>query len=371
MVDSVHWPFHVSIEVLFGVPKSCFEIIHAQRTLKRIGMFVDRVLIEVSGGDGGNGCLSFRREKYVPLGGPDGGNGGDGGSVVLVVEQGVNSLVALAHRKHWRADSGHAGKGANRHGRSAPDLRIPVPPGTLIIDAKNDFIIKDLTVPGEELIIARGGKGGYGNAHFKSSTNQAPRQTTPGESGESRRVILELKVIADVGLIGKPNAGKSTLLSRLSKARPEVADYPFTTKFPNLGMAQVHRDRAIVLADIPGLIEGAHRGVGLGHDFLKHIERCGVLVHLVEPAPQDGSNPIDNYVAIRHELLEYNPNLAQRPEIVVISKCELPGAQDMREQLAAMIGRDVLMISSATGEGLAELLRTMVSVLDADTVARA
>ncbi len=327
-------------------------------------MFVDRVVIEVTGGDGGQGCLSFRREKYVPLGGPDGGDGGDGGSVVLVVEHGVNSLVALAHRKHWRADSGLAGKGANRHGRSASDLRIPVPPGTLVIDAANDFIIKDLTHPGEELVIARGGKGGFGNARFKSSTNQAPRQTTPGEVGESRRIILELKVIADVGLIGKPNAGKSTLLSRLSKARPEIADYPFTTKYPNLGMAQVHRDRAIVLADIPGLIEGAHRGVGLGHDFLKHIERCGVLVHLVEPLPQDGSDPIANYHAIRHELVEYNTNLAQRPEIVVISKCELPGADVVRQTLSMAIGREVMLISSATGEGLADLLRAMATALD-------
>lgn len=327
-------------------------------------MFVDRVLIEVSGGDGGNGCLSFRREKYVPLGGPDGGDGGHGGSVILVVAQGVNSLVALSHRKQWRAAHGKPGKGANRHGRSAEDLRIPVPPGTLVIDAEHDFVIKDLTTPGEELVVARGGHGGYGNAHFKSSTNQAPRQTTPGQPGESRRVVLELKVIADCGLIGKPNAGKSTLLSRLSKARPEIADYPFTTKYPNLGMVPIDRDRSLVLADIPGLIEGAHRGVGLGHEFLKHIERCGVLVHLVEPAPQDGSDPLENYRSIRHELAEYDPGLAERAEIIVVSKCELPGADDVRQSLATATGAEVLGVSAATGTGLTELVWAMVRALE-------
>ncbi|MFN6208468.1 MAG: Obg family GTPase CgtA, partial [Planctomycetota bacterium] len=257
-------------------------------------MFVDRVEIEVWAGNGGNGCLSFRREKYVPRGGPDGGNGGDGGSVVLVARHGVNSLVGLTQKKQWRAESGANGEGSNRHGRGAADFILLVPPGTLVIDAENGFVIRDLQADGDSLVAAQGGRGGKGNTHFKSSTNQAPRTTTEGQKGERRKIILELKVIADVGLVGKPNAGKSTLLSRLSRARPEIADYPFTTKYPNLGMVQVSRDREFVLADIPGLIEGASQGVGLGHDFLKHIERSGVLVHLVEPLPTDGTDPLEN-----------------------------------------------------------------------------
>jgi GTP-binding protein len=262
-------------------------------------MFVDRVKIEVQAGNGGDGCLSFRREYRVPRGGPDGGDGGHGGSVLIVAKVGVDSLNALGQRKFWRAERGTNGSGANRHGRNGEDLVIEVPPGTVIIDAKEGYVIKDLTAEGESVIAARGGKGGYGNTHFKSSTHQAPRETTPGGEGEKRELILELKVIADVGLIGKPNAGKSTLLSRLSRARPEIAAYPFTTKHPNLGLVQIDYDRTFVLADIPGLIEGAHAGVGLGHDFLRHVERAGILVHLVECCPLDGSDPVENYHAIR------------------------------------------------------------------------
>lgn len=328
-------------------------------------MFVDRVEIEVWAGNGGNGCLSFRREKYVPRGGPDGGNGGDGGSVVLVARQGVNSLVSLTQKKQWRAESGANGEGSNRHGRGAADFILLVPPGTLVIDAENGFVIRDLQADGDSLVAAQGGRGGKGNAHFKSSTNQAPRITTEGQKGERRRITLELKVIADVGLVGKPNAGKSTLLSRLSRARPEIADYPFTTKYPNLGMVQVSRDREYVLADIPGLIEGASQGVGLGHDFLKHIERSGVLVHLVEPLPTDGTEPLENYRAIRHELQEYSLELGQRREILVVSKGELPEAGQVRELLQQETGRPVLLISAVTGEGLAELNRAIVAALDA------
>ncbi len=251
-------------------------------------MFVDRVQIQVQAGKGGDGCISFRREKFVPRGGPDGGDGGDGGSIVIVAQSGVNSLAALAHQKHWKAHSGDPGRGANCHGRSAEDLIIAVPPGTIIMDTRGGYVLKDLTLDGEQVIAARGGKGGKGNTRFKSSTNRAPRQNTPGEDGEARELVLELKVIADVGVIGKPNAGKSTLLSRVSRARPEIADYPFTTKYPNLGLVQINADRSFVMADIPGLIEGAHEGVGLGHEFLRHIERAGILVHLVEPEPTDG-----------------------------------------------------------------------------------
>ena len=255
-------------------------------------MFVDRVQIEVTAGNGGDGCCSFRRERYIPKGGPDGGDGGHGGSVIIVAVEGVDSLSALAHRRMWRAEAGRHGSGANRHGRSGKDLVIQVPPGTVVLDAEQQFVIKDLVAAGEQFVAARGGKGGKGNTHFKSATNQAPRQCTPGEEGEQRVLTLELKVIADVGLIGKPNAGKSTLLSRLSRARPEIADYPFTTKFPHLGRVQIDSDRSFVLADIPGLIEGAHSGVGLGHEFLRHVERAGILVHLVEPTPPDGSDPV-------------------------------------------------------------------------------
>ncbi|HEX4149631.1 MAG TPA: GTPase ObgE, partial [Pirellulales bacterium] len=221
-------------------------------------MFVDRVQIHIQAGKGGDGCASFRREKFVPRGGPDGGDGGDGGSVVIVAEAGVDSLAALAHRKHWKAESGEPGRGANCHGRSATDLVIRVPPGTIVMDARGGFVLKDLARSGEQVVAARGGRGGKGNTRFKTSTNRAPRQTTPGEDGDGRELLLELKVIADVGLIGKPNAGKSTLLSRLSRARPEIAAYPFTTKYPNLGIVYPALDRSFVMADIPGLIEGAH-----------------------------------------------------------------------------------------------------------------
>lgn len=318
-------------------------------------MFVDRVEVEVQAGDGGAGCVSFRRERFVPKGGPDGGDGGRGGSVIAVAEQGVDSLTALAHRKFWRAKRGRHGEGSNRHGRNGEDLIIRVPPGTVVIDAANDFVIKDLVQPGDQLIAARGGKGGYGNSHFKSSTNQAPRKTTPGEEGEQRRLIFELKVIADVGLIGKPNAGKSTLLSRLSHARPEIANYPFTTKRPNLGRVQIDIDRSFVMADIPGLIEGAHAGVGLGHEFLRHVERAGILVHLVEPTPMDGSDPIKNYQRIRNELIQYQPRLGARPEVVVVSKAELPGAEEVARGLAEHVEGDVLLISAVTGQGLNRL----------------
>jgi GTP-binding protein len=327
-------------------------------------MFVDRVTIEVEAGRGGDGCVSFRREKYVPRGGPDGGDGGDGGSVIVVAEPGVDSLAALVHRKHWRAASGTGGSGKQMHGAKAEDLIIRVPPGTVLIDADGDYVLKDLAEPGEQVYAARGGAGGKGNARFKSSTNQAPRQFTRGGAGEKRRITFELKVIADVGLVGKPNAGKSTLLSRVSRARPEIADYPFTTKIPNLGIVQIDMDRTFVMADIPGLIEGAHAGAGLGHEFLRHVERTRVLIHLVEPAPVDGTDPLDNYRAIRRELSQYSPELAERPEIVAVSKGELPGAEDVRSRLADETGGDVLLFSSVTGQGLNALMSRTYAMLE-------
>jgi GTP-binding protein len=331
--------------------------------LPEITMFVDRVQIEAIGGRGGNGCMSFRREKYVPRGGPDGGDGGHGGSVILVARHGVNSLVALANRHHVRAHNGVGGMGARRHGKAADDIVIEIPPGTIVIDSTNQFVIKDLAADGDSVIAAHGGRGGKGNTRFKSSTNQAPRQAGQGGEGEHKRLTLELKVIADVGLVGKPNAGKSTLLSRISSARPEIADYPFTTKFPNLGIVHIDMDHSFVMADIPGLIEGAHAGIGLGHDFLKHIERAGIIVHLVEPMPVDQTDPIENYLAIRHELEHYNDRLKNRPEIVVVTKSELPDAGEVADRLREQTGEQVLLISAVTGDGLPVLIRRIAEVL--------
>lgn len=327
-------------------------------------MFVDEVEIRVEAGKGGDGCVSFRREKYVPRGGPDGGDGGSGGSILLVARHGVDSLGALAHRKHWNAESGQRGGGANCHGADADDLVVHVPPGTIVYDAQEGYVLKDLAGDGDRVVAAQGGKGGKGNTRFKSATNRAPRQSTPGEPGEVRTLRLELKMIADVGLVGKPNAGKSTLLSRLSRARPEIASYPFTTKRPNLGRVQIDLDRSFILADIPGLIEGAHEGVGLGHEFLRHIERAGILVHLVEPEPTDGTEPLVNYHTIRNELELHDPGLGLRPEIVAVTKADLPGAAEVREALRRELGRDVLLLSAVTGAGLNDLVAAIARTLD-------
>ncbi len=326
-------------------------------------MFVDRVQIELHAGKGGDGCSSLRREKYIPRGGPDGGDGGNGASIILEARLGVNSLAAFANRRLYRAPKGQPGQGSLRHGRSGRDQRLFVPPGTTVIDAEQGFVIKDLKHHGDQFVVARGGKGGRGNAHFKSSTNRTPHERTPGELGEVRDVILELKSIADVGLVGKPNAGKSTLLSRISSARPEIADYPFTTKHPNLGIVDVG-DRSFVLADIPGLIEGASDGVGLGHEFLRHVERAGLLVHLVEPAPNDETDPIENYQSIRTELCEYDQSLGERDEIIVVTKSELDGAAEVRDALHTASQRNVFLISAMTGEGLNELLNEIMTRVD-------
>ncbi len=327
-------------------------------------MFVDRVEIRVEAGKGGDGCASFRREKHIAHGGPDGGDGGDGGSVILEAREGVDSLFPLTHRKQWQANPGERGSSANCHGASAKDLLLLVPPCTIVRDAAGGHLLKDMSLPGDRVMVARGGKGGKGNTRFKTSINRAPRTATPGADGEVRQLLLELKVIADVGLVGKPNAGKSTLLSRLSRARPEIAPYPFTTKYPNLGRVQIDLDRGFTLADIPGLIEGAHAGHGLGHEFLRHIQRAGILVHLVEPQPTDGSDPLTNYRAIRSELEKYDPELIRRPEILAVTKADLPGADEIRRQLAGELGREVILISGVTGQGLNELLQAITAALD-------
>jgi GTP-binding protein len=327
-------------------------------------MFVDQVEIYCKAGDGGPGSCSFRREAHIPRGGPDGGDGGRGGHVVLEADENVNSLVHLVGVRHWNAENGHPGQPTLKTGRMGEDTVIKVPPGTIVRDSNRGFVLKDLIEHHERIILAKGGEGGRGNTKFMSSTNRAPREFGPGEPGEQRDIILELKVIADVGLIGKPNAGKSTLLSRLSRATPEIANYPFTTKFPNLGMVRVGQQRQFVLADIPGLIEGAHAGVGLGHEFLKHVERTKMFIHLVEPSPDDQSDPIENYLNIREELRLYDESLAQRPEIICITKSELPDADAAAELLEERIGRPVLKISSVTGKGLPQLLHQTVKLLD-------
>jgi GTP-binding protein len=322
-------------------------------------VFIDRLTIFVEAGRGGSGCVSFRREKYVPRGGPDGGDGGHGGSVIIRADDSLDNLAHLMNRKFWRAPSGGRGEGANRTGASGQDIVISVPPGTIVFDRDRGNVLRDLKGVGDDVVVARGGKGGKGNKAFATATNRAPRQFEPGQPGESRWIVLELKVIADVGLIGLPNAGKSTLLSRISRAQPEIADYPFTTKYPNLGIVQVDEDRSLVVADIPGLIEGAHAGAGLGHEFLRHVERTRVLVHLVEPTSTDGAELAKHYHGVRRELELFNPALAAKPELVVLTKLDLTDADAALRNFSAELGQPVLGISAVTGRGLAELVRRM------------
>ncbi|HAD59374.1 MAG TPA: GTPase ObgE [Planctomycetaceae bacterium] len=326
-------------------------------------MFVDRVTLYCKAGDGGNGCSSFRREAHVPRGGPDGGDGGRGGSVIIQADRNLGSLGNLVGHKHWNAERGAHGQGSLKTGKSGQDTVILVPPGTLVRDVEHGHLLKDLQLHGDSVTIAKGGYGGRGNKRFATAINQAPRECEQGAPGESRDVQLELKLIADVGLVGKPNAGKSTLLSRMSRATPEIADYPFTTKYPNLGLVQVSLDHEYVLADIPGLIEGAADGAGLGHEFLRHVERTRLLVHLIEPSPMDNSDPMGNYDQIRAELEQYNPRLARRPEILCVTKAELPDAETCAELLRETSGKDVHLISAATGHGLPELNRMVVERL--------
>jgi GTP-binding protein len=328
-------------------------------------MFVDRVALHVKAGDGGNGCVSFRKEKYVPRGGPNGGDGGDGGSIIVLAAQGHTNLAHLSFQRHWKADRGEHGQGSNCTGRTGDDLIIEVPVGTIVRDRDHGNVLRDLKSPGDRVVVARGGKGGHGNTYFKSSTNRAPRTAEKGTPGEERWITLELKVIADVGLIGLPNAGKSTLLSRISRAHPEIADYPFTTKYPNLGSVAFDGENAFVVADIPGLIEGAHEGHGLGHEFLRHVERTRLLVHLVDPLPPDGSDPAANYRAIRRELELYSKSLAERPELVVATKLDLTGASEARERLARQLHIEPLLgVSSVTGQGIPELIARMGRTLE-------
>lgn len=329
-----------------------------------MNMFYDRARIFVQAGSGGNGVVSFRKEKYVPRGGPNGGTGGSGGSVILFVDTGFNTLYHLQTNVHQRAERGVHGGGANRTGANGPDLRIPVPPGTIVRNADTGDVLVDLIQPGQEMIVARGGRGGRGNAAFKTARNTAPRIAEKGEQGEEAWIELELKLVADVGIIGVPNAGKSTLLSRVSAARPKIADYPFTTVEPMLGVAEIDH-RQMVLVDIPGLLEGAHEGVGLGLEFLRHVDRCRVLIHLLNGASPD---PLGDFEAINQELTLFNPAIADKPQLVVLNKLDLPDAQALWPQVAQAIGRydlPVLAISAVTGEGVVEMLRQVQTMLDA------
>ena len=297
--------------------------------------FIDEAKIEVVAGKGGNGASSFRREKFVPMGGPDGGDGGKGGSVIAIADENINTLVEFRFVKKYLAKNGEKGHGADRYGKGADDIMLHMPVGTLIRDVDTDEVVADLTVHGQEVILAKGGKGGLGNIHFKSSTNRAPRKCTPGEEGINRLLHLELKVLADVGLLGMPNAGKSTLISAVSAARPKVADYPFTTLHPNLGVVRMDENHSFVMADIPGLIEGAAEGAGLGHRFLRHLSRTGLLLHVVDLAPFDEDvNPAAEALALAEELRKYDEALYDKPRWFVLNKLDVVPEEERAERVA-------------------------------------
>jgi GTP-binding protein len=337
-------------------------------------MFVDEIDIFVKGGDGGAGCVSFRREKYVPYGGPDGGDGGHGGSIWLEADPALTTLLDFHYRRHYEAERGQHGKGANRHGASGQDLVLRVPVGTVVTDRDTGERLGDLVGPGQRVLAARGERGGRGNARFASSVNQAPRRADLGRRATGRWLHLELKLLADVGVIGFPNAGKSTLVSRLSAARPKIADYPFTTLAPTLGIVRVDPERSFVIADLPGLIEGAAEGRGLGHQFLRHTERTRLLLHVVDLDPGTGRDPLADLGAINAELGAYSADLALRPQIVVANKADLPETAARRaavEDHCAAAGLPLVVISAVTGLGLPELVRAIAGRLEIIGWARA
>jgi len=329
-------------------------------------MFVDEVDIRVSAGDGGRGCVSFRREKFVPRGGPNGGDGGHGGSVFIAASPHLNTLVNYRFHPEFKARRGGHGEGSNRTGRDAEDLVLEVPVGTVVfrIDPEGGDLLPvgDLTAEGQRVLVAQGGRGGRGNARFVTATNRAPRRADPGEAGEFWSLRLQLKLLADIGLVGYPNAGKSTLISRISAAKPKIADYPFTTLTPHLGVVTLSDDRSFVVADVPGLIEGAHRGQGLGHQFLRHIERTKVLVYMVDVSPASGRDPGDDLEVIRRELRLFREDLLERPQLVAANKVDAvddPARLRRLEEKAAEHGLPVHLISAVTGEGVARLLEAM------------
>jgi GTP-binding protein len=324
--------------------------------------FVDEVRIFVRSGKGGDGCVSFLREKYRPKGGPDGGDGGRGGNVVFVADEGLSTLLDFRYQQHYRAEHGQAGMSRQKYGRKGADRTVRVPVGTVICDEDSGELICDLTADGQEVVVAHGGRGGRGNMHFATSVQQAPRRAEPGEPPEERTVRLTLKLMADVGLVGFPNAGKSTLISRISHARPKVADYPFTTMTPKLGMVRLDDTRGFVVADIPGLIEGAADGAGLGHRFLKHVERVAVLAVLIADGPEEDRDPLADYRVLDRELRAYSEVLADKPRVLVLTKADLPGTDEWREPVAELARTEQLplaVISSVRGDGLRELLELL------------
>jgi GTPase len=335
-------------------------------------MFVDQVKIFVKGGDGGKGCVSFRREAHVPRGGPDGGVGGKGGDVVLVAVSHQNTLLPLRYHTEFRADRGRHGGPGNRSGREGGDLEISVPPGTSARDEASGETLGEVVSEGDRLVVARGGRGGRGNRAFLSNSNRAPREAEPGEPGEERWLRLDLRLIADVGLLGLPNAGKSTLLSRISAARPRVGDYPFTTLTPVLGVVLAD-DLSFVAADIPGIIEGAHEGAGLGLRFLRHVERTRALLHVVDASGTSGRDPVDDLRLVREEVARWEPSLLERPQLVAATKRDAVSAPDPLPALrseARRLGLDVVAVSAVSGEGLAELKRGLLALLGAERLAR-
>ncbi len=324
--------------------------------------FVDEVRVRVKAGDGGRGCLSFRREKFIPRGGPDGGDGGDGGDVVLYVEPGLGTLLDFRYQPHLRAERGAHGRGKNMHGKNGETLRVAVPPGTLVFDFDSGERLADLKEPGDQVVVAKGGMGGRGNARFATSTNRAPRHAQPGTPGEELELRLELKLLADVGLVGLPNAGKSTLISAVSAARPKVADYPFTTLVPNLGVVRYGSHGSFVMADIPGLIEGASEGHGLGTRFLRHVERTDLFLHLVDLSDLQDGDPLERFDMINAELERHNPELRAKTQMVVLSKQDIPAVRERtdaaREHFESR-GYRVFAISAVTGDGLRDLVLTI------------
>jgi GTPase len=325
--------------------------------------FLDEAKVYIRSGDGGNGCVAFRREKFIEFGGPSGGNGGRGGDVVAEAVDGLNTLIDYRYQQHFKARPGVAGMGKDRHGAAGDDIVLKVPVGTQIFDDDKETLLADLTEAGQRVVLARGGNGGFGNAHFKSSTNRAPRHANPGQPGEERWIWLRLKLIADAGLVGLPNAGKSTLLAAVSAAKPKIADYPFTTLNPQLGVVESD-GREFVLADIPGLIEGAHEGAGLGDRFLGHIERCRVLLHLVDGT---GEHAGQDYKTVRDELDAYGGGLADKPEIVALSKIDAMTPEEIKQQAARLkraAKKTPLLLSAHSGTGVPEALRSLVTVID-------
>ncbi len=328
-------------------------------------MFVDRVKVFVKGGDGGNGVTSFLREKYRPHGGPDGGDGGRGGSVIFIVDEGLRTLLDFKYQQHLKADRGPHGKGKKCHGKNASDLEVKVPPGTVVYNEETGEKIADLTKAGEKAVIAQGGRGGRGNARFATSTRKAPKLSEKGEPGEELRVVIELKLMADVGLVGFPNAGKSTFLSRVSAARPKVASYPFTTLSPNLGEVQVAKGESFFVADIPGIIEGAHKGTGLGLQFLRHIERTKVLLFLLDTAGTEGRDPLEDFKALQRELALYSKTLTRKPQVIAANKIDLPEGKENLQRLKDELEGDhpIFAVSAVTGEGIKELLYFLLEKL--------